>query len=99
MLSVSSVSYSFMLNGSQFDHLKPERGLRQGDPLFTYSFWFCTEAFSNLVKEKERGDALQGAAIRRNGPRISHLLFVDDTLIFYQATKEDLECVGSILLR
>ncbi|KAL0445861.1 UNVERIFIED_CONTAM: hypothetical protein Slati_1714000 [Sesamum latifolium] len=36
-------------------------------------------------------------AISHQGPRVSHLLFADDTLILCQASKEDLGCVRRVL--
>ncbi|KAL0448533.1 UNVERIFIED_CONTAM: hypothetical protein Slati_1409700 [Sesamum latifolium] len=47
-------------------------------------------------KAKAEGD-IQGVAVSRLAPQVSHLLFVDDTLIFSQATREALLCVQHIL--
>ncbi|KAK2659294.1 hypothetical protein Ddye_005827 [Dipteronia dyeriana] len=44
MSYVSSVSYSFMLNGSVYGKIKPSRGLRQREPL---SFLLFTRADEN----------------------------------------------------
>ncbi|KAL0367001.1 UNVERIFIED_CONTAM: hypothetical protein Sradi_3590200 [Sesamum radiatum] len=52
---------------------------------------------SNLISLAERDGELKGVAISRGGPRISHLLFADDTLIFCQATSEAMHCIKRIL--
>ncbi|KAL0374992.1 UNVERIFIED_CONTAM: hypothetical protein Sradi_3414900 [Sesamum radiatum] len=46
--------------------------------------------------EETRGN-LTRVAVSRYAPRVSHLLFADDTLIFCQATKEAIRCVKNIL--
>ncbi|KAL0361210.1 UNVERIFIED_CONTAM: putative mitochondrial protein [Sesamum radiatum] len=97
MLCVTSVSYSFILSGSQFGSIIPQRGLRQGDPLSPYLFLLCTEAFSALLQKEERLGKLQGVAVCRQAPRVSHLLFADDTLIFYQATVEAASTILGVL--
>ncbi|KAL0445965.1 UNVERIFIED_CONTAM: putative mitochondrial protein [Sesamum latifolium] len=40
---------------------------------------------------------LQGVAVSRGGPRVFHLLFADDTLIFCQALSEAMNCIHRIL--
>lgn len=50
-----------LLNGYQFGHLVPERGLRQGDPLSRYLFICVVEAFIVLLyQEKREGRIYQG---------------------------------------
>ncbi|KAL0365728.1 UNVERIFIED_CONTAM: putative mitochondrial protein [Sesamum angustifolium] len=97
MLCISSVSFSFMLSGKQFGSLIPERGLRQGDPLFPYLFLLCTESFSSLLQLAKREGRIQGVSVCRAAPPISHLLFADDTLIFCRACLESTQAVLDIL--
>ncbi|KAL3820475.1 hypothetical protein ACJIZ3_006380 [Penstemon smallii] len=98
MKCVTTVSYSFVLNGVNFGAVKPERGIRQGDPLSPYLFLFCAESLSALICQEERRGHLEGISICRGAPRVSHLLFADDTLIMCQATEEAAIHVNNLLL-
>ncbi|KAL0451733.1 UNVERIFIED_CONTAM: Retrovirus-related Pol polyprotein from type-1 retrotransposable element R2 [Sesamum latifolium] len=88
MLCVSTVSYSFILCGSQFGSVSPHRGLRQGDPLSPYLFYCARRLFLRYCRKRK------GVAVCRQAPKVSHLLFGDDMLIFCQAT---MEAASSIL--
>ncbi|KAL0405608.1 UNVERIFIED_CONTAM: hypothetical protein Slati_3874700 [Sesamum latifolium] len=97
LLCVSSVSYSVMLSGRQFGKIIPERGLHQGNLLSPYLFLVCIEALSSLITKAETSGQLDGIRIYRNAPSISHLFFVDDTLLCCQASLEAMGCIQSIL--
>ncbi|KAL0289255.1 UNVERIFIED_CONTAM: putative mitochondrial protein [Sesamum angustifolium] len=62
------------------------RGIRQGDPLSPYLFIICAKALNCLLQFYEIKGSIRGVAIARSAPKVSHLLFADDTLIFCQAS-------------
>ena len=89
MRCVSTVTYSIKINGRPRGHIIPFRGLRQGDPLSPFLFLFCAEGLSTLIRKSVEFGLLNGVATCLRGPKISHLFFVDDSLIFCKANIEE----------
>ena len=85
MRCVSSVSYTMPINSQPCGHIIPTRELWQGDPLSPYLFLICAEGLSTLLHKAIQNRALKGVAASTKGPTISHILFVDDSLIFERA--------------
>lgn len=97
MNCVSSVSFSILINGIPKGNIIPSRGLRQGDPLSPYLFLICTEGLSQLLYNAERNRLLKGLSIAKNAPPISHLLFADDSILFFEANVVNCACILSVL--
>ncbi|KAK2645863.1 hypothetical protein Ddye_021058 [Dipteronia dyeriana] len=89
MECVSTVSFSFLVNGEVCGSLKPRLGLRQGGPLSSYLFLVCDEGLSGLLHETVHKGELSGLKYGRTWPVISHLLFTDDSLFFTKAKDDD----------
>jgi hypothetical protein len=85
MTCVQLVTYSVIVNGTSVGHIHPSRGIRQGDPISPYLFVICVEALTSLLHHAELIEAITGVPSSLRGPRISHLFFVDDSLIFCKA--------------
>ncbi|KAL5774221.1 hypothetical protein ACOSP7_011778 [Xanthoceras sorbifolium] len=96
---VSSVSYSFLVNGEVFGMVQPSRGLRQGDPLSPYLFIICSEGLSAPARAAESDGWLLGLRCGRYGPQISHLFFADNSLLFFRASPIDCSAVGVLLVQ
>ena len=75
-------TYSVLINGEPHGHIVPTRGLRQGDPLSPYLFLTCAEGLHGIIGSAASKDEIQGLPICKSGPRITHFLFANDTLIF-----------------
>ncbi|KAL0298088.1 UNVERIFIED_CONTAM: hypothetical protein Scaly_3073100 [Sesamum calycinum] len=73
-----------------------ERPLKQMHPLKLPG---PNKAFSSLIRQTEKEGSLQGVAVSRQALRVLNLLFVDDTLIFCQATMVAFNYVHHILTK
>jgi hypothetical protein len=85
------------LNGHLLDPFTPTRGLRQGDPLSPYLFLFLADGLSSLIQDSIARGALHDLRICRRAPGISHLLFADDSLLFFQGNPQQALIVKEIL--
>ena len=80
-------------------HIKPSRGIRQGDPLSPYLFIICAEGLSSLLKKAVAENELTRIKICRDNPAISHLFFADDSLLCCKASKHEALKVKDILTK
>lgn len=97
MQCVTSVTYSFLVNGEASDVLVPNRGLRQGDPLSPYLFLLFAEGLGALIKKANQDKLIHGISNARNAPLISHLFFADDSLVFARANISEAQAILDIL--
>lgn len=97
MTCVTTVTFSFLMNGVQFGFLQPSRGIKQGDPLSPYLFICIVEAFIALIAQAERRGEIRGIRVSRHAPSISTLCFADDTLLFCRATEAEAVVLKGIL--
>jgi hypothetical protein len=65
--------------------------------LFPYLFLICAEGFSTLLNQDERDGSLNEIKVFPNAPSVSHLLFVDDSIILCQAKVRDAQKLQDIL--
>lgn len=99
MQCVSTVTYSFLINGSPRGRVTPSRGIRQGDPLSPYILILCSEVLSGLCNKAQEEGSFKEVRVARGCPRLNHLLFADDTMFFLRASKDSSETLSRILKR
>ncbi|XP_020999538.1 uncharacterized protein LOC110281546 [Arachis duranensis] len=97
MNCVTASSLSILWNGNRLNGFTPSRGLRQGDPMSPYLFVLCMERLACFISHHVDLGLWEPIAISRGGPRISHLMFVDDLLLFCKATKRQVQNMMLVL--
>ena len=97
---ISTTCFSVLVNGNPSGLFKSSRGLRQGNPLSPYFFLSDGDLSYMLSRAKECG-FIEGLLVKGNddvGVEVSHLFFANDTLIFCDASKENLEPLSWVFM-
>ena len=88
---ITTIHFSIIVNGSPVGFFGSSRGLRQGDPLSPLLFLLIMEVLSKILKKIEECGLLHGfhvGPVNFIGVRISRLLFVDDTILFCDTSRD-----------
>lgn len=83
---ITTPSFSVLIKGLSYGFIRSNRGLRQGNPLSPYIFTMVMEYFSCLM---------ESTVIRKHivplhrlvQPHISHLIYADNLLVFFEAIR------------
>ena len=82
MHCITSTSFQISFNGELTESFQAKRGIRQGDPLSPYIFFLCMEKLSHLIQSAVDYGYWKAVKASQSGPKISHLFFVDDLILF-----------------
>jgi hypothetical protein len=85
MTCVRSVSYSVVVNGNPVGPFCPSRGIRQGDPISPYLVLLCVEVLSSLLLKANKRGIITGVLTSPKSPRLNHLFFANNSLLFCKA--------------
>ena len=98
---LSMVRFSILINGTPHGFFGSSRGLRQGDPLSPLLFVLVMEATGKMLDKAVHEGCLSGFNVGVFVGRslmVSHLLFVDDTLIFCDANIDHMLIFHMVLI-
>jgi hypothetical protein len=98
---ITSMHFSVLVNGTLSGFFSSSHGIRQRDPLFPLLFVIVMEALSKLINAFIHIGLLSGFSMSSKSSEtvdISHMLFVDDTLVFCGANADHLRYLRVLFL-
>ena len=98
---ITTIHFLVLINGSPAGFFGSSRGFRQRDPLSPLLFLLVMDVLRTLLRRTEEGDFLKGFKASPNaqgGLQISHLLFANDTILFCDASREQLLYIRMVLI-
>lgn len=93
---LSTSSFSVTVNGASGGFFKSTKGIRQGDPLSPYLFVLAMEALSRLLLSRYEAGNI-GYHPGTAPLKISHLMFADDVMVFFDGTSNSLHGIAKCL--
>lgn len=97
MTCVKGPSMTVLWNGEKTDPFTPSRGLRQGDPLSPYLFVLCLERLCHQIEFSVAQKDWKPISLSRGGPKLSHVCFADDLILFAEASVAQIKIIRKVL--
>ncbi|KAK5812257.1 hypothetical protein PVK06_027680 [Gossypium arboreum] len=99
MDDISSSTMQILWNEVSFKFFNSLRGVKQGCPLSPYLFVLCMYWLSHLIRSDIVAGSWNSIRLSRSGPKLSHLFFTDDLVIFGKAEMNQAQVLKEILQR
>lgn len=84
---------SVVWNGKRLDWFHPSRGICLGDPIFPYLFVLCMEKLGHVTGGGVEVGRWKSIQLTRLGPKLWHLFFANDLILFVQASVDQIKVV------
>lgn len=94
---VSSAHFSILVYGSPKGYSKSSSGLWQGDPLSPMLFVIVAEALHALMEKSKHHILIKDFVVDNVDVEVTHLQFADDTIMFLDASLDQLDNLKCIL--
>eukprot|EP00256_Glycine_max_P049986 XP_006605180.1 uncharacterized protein LOC100800421 [Glycine max] len=94
---LTSATMSVLVNDSPTAEFKPQRGLRQGDPLAPLLFDLVAEGLTDLMREAVSKQCFTSFLVGSNKVPVDVLQYADDTIFFGEASMANVKTVKVIL--
>lgn len=69
----------------------------QGDPLSSVLFTIAREPLSRMISAARKSNLISGFSPTSNAPRITHLQFAEDTIIFCAAEEDQVKYILAVI--
>nr|XP_016438289.1 PREDICTED: uncharacterized protein LOC107764248 [Nicotiana tabacum] len=90
---ISTVKFSILINGSPVGFFSSQRGLRHGDPISPFLFILIMEGLNNFFRTAKANNMIRGFRVNfreSDHLEITHLQYADDTLVFCDASRDQM---------
>ncbi|KAL4361474.1 hypothetical protein GQ457_04G022600 [Hibiscus cannabinus] len=94
---VTSVTFRIRINGRLTPTIVPQRGLRQGDPLSPFLFVIRMQGLSATLRAEQVAGRIMGIYASQKGPRVNHLLYADDNIVFISNSEREATRLNEVL--
>ncbi|XP_071728650.1 uncharacterized protein [Rutidosis leptorrhynchoides] len=84
---------SVLINGCPTREFTLKRGLRQGDPLSPFLFIIVMEGLHLAFHRAIETDFIRGIKVGMDNVHLSHFIYADDVIIFYDWNALELTCI------
>ncbi|WMV19394.1 hypothetical protein MTR67_012779 [Solanum verrucosum] len=95
--TMSNNWYSIIINGHRHGFFHSTRGLKQGNPLSPALFILGAEVLSRMLNTTQQNPMYRGFNMESKGPKINHLSFADDVIIFTSSNTNSMRLIMATL--